>query len=45
MKSDIEISRECKALIEAMVEPDINKRISIKDILVSDFVKKYEYKN
>lgn len=41
---DIEISHECKTLIEAMVEPDINKRISIKDILVSDFVKKYEYK-
>ena len=41
---NIEISRECKELIEAMIEPDINKRISIKDILLSDFVKKYEYK-
>ena len=38
------ISKECKDLIEKMIEIDVEKRICIKEVLMSDFIKKYEYK-
>jgi hypothetical protein len=43
------VSKECKELINAMLCENDNERISIEDIFVSDFVRKYdrdnEYKN
>ena len=42
------VSKECKELINAMLCANVNERISIEDIFVSDFVKKNErdeYKN
>lgn len=43
-ESKKKISKECKNLIQRMVEKDIDKRITIRDVLLSDFVKKYELK-
>ena len=41
---DKNVSKECIELIEKMIEIDVEKRICIKEVLMSDFVKKYEYK-
>lgn len=38
------VSQECKELIGRMIEIDVEKRICIKEVLMSEFVKKYEYK-
>ena len=39
------VSKECKELINAMLCANDNERITIEDIFVSDFVKKYERDN
>lgn len=39
-----EMSKQCKDLILKMIEPNIEERYSIKDVLASDFVKGYEKK-
>ena len=41
---DCSPSQECKDLIKQMLEQDKDKRITIKDVFISSFAKKYEYK-
>ena len=41
---DKQISKPCIDLIRKMVEPNINERINIRDVLKSEFVQQYEYK-
>lgn len=41
---DKQISKPCEDLIRRMVEPNINKRINIRDVMQSEFVNQYEYK-